>query len=397
MTDTADKHSLKDIAEKDKPADAPQADAKGVPDSDGTPAKSGGGFVWFVLLAVVMGGAIAAGWPYIGPRVAPVVSDVRGLLGLNPRPTQASLPTSSPVVVPDAVPEPVLDVMPEPVSEPVMDQEPAAAPVAAEEPAPVPEPVPEPMPGPEPVAVVEPMSEPASTMVSPMVPPVSTPNADAVAALQATTELTQTLLAMKDELATISARLQALEDGARADPTAPAQALVLGVTQLRSRLTGDNPFAAEVTALEHIAAGDQVVIAALQRLKPHADVGIPSEAALTARFTKVAKAIITARSTSEAGGWLGAVKDGLGGLVTVRRTDPAAITDEVERAVAVAEAALELGELGEAVKALSALQGAPGDAAAAWLGDASARVDAEAALEDLHSHALSVLSSASGA
>jgi hypothetical protein len=118
---------------------------------------------------------------------------------------------------------------------------------------------------------------------------------------------------------------------------------------------------------------------------------------LTARFAKVAKDIVSARSTSEAGGWLGAVKDGLGGLVTVRRTDPAAITDEVERAVAVAEAALELGELGEAVKALSELQGAPGDAAAAWLGDAHARVEAEAALEDLHSHALAVLSAAGGA
>ena len=136
--------------------------------------------------------------------------------------------------------------------------------------------------------------------------------------------------------------------------------------------------------------------AAVSRLRPHADVGIPTEAVLTALFDKVAKQIISARSTSEADGWLAVVKDSLGGLVTVRRTDPAAITDAVERAVAVAEAALELSDLAEAVNALSALQGAPGDAAAAWLGDASARADAEAALDTLHNHALEALAQASG-
>ena len=198
------------------------------------------------------------------------------------------------------------------------------------------------------------------------------------------------------ELASLSGRLQAIEDRTRADPTAPAQALVLGMTQLRSRLLGDGPFAAELAALEQIATGDAAVQTAVGRLRPHADVGIPTEAALIARFDKVAKAIVAARSTTDAEGWLGAVKDRLGGLVTVRRTDPAQITDAVERSVAIAEAALELGELAEAVKALNELQGAPAEAAAAWLGDASARVNAEAALEALHRHALAVLSAAGG-
>lgn len=411
MTDTADKPTLKDIPDKDSgqdsPVDAPLAGASPVDDplakDDAAPKpeaqrKGGGGFVWFVVVLAIAGGAIAAGWPYIGPRVEPVISDMRALLGLTPRPTQARLPSEASSVV-DSAP---------------LAETPAETPVqapgeAADESAPMPE-----IPADAPVQIPGSAPDQAMTaseaatdvadisrrleVLESQIGTLGTiSGVDATAALDATAELTNALTGLKTEVAGLSARVQALEEGPRADPTAPAQALVLGVTQLRARLTGDSPFAAELMALEQIAAGDATVLAALQRLKPHADVGVPSEAALTARFSKVAQAIISARSTSEAGGWLGAVKDKLGGLVTVRRTNPAAITDQVERAVAVAEAALELGELGEAVKALSELQGAPGDAAAAWLGDAHARVDAEAALEDLHSHALAVLSAAGGA
>jgi len=404
MTDTADKTTLKDIADKDADKAADKAAMKEAMDKTtgepgvepgvkaGDKPKSGGGFVWLVVVLAVMGGAVAAGWPFIGPRVTPVIADVRALMGIAPRPTQARLPSENmPVSEPAPVVETPAEPAPEPASEPMAEATPEPAQEAATPP--------DVVPGVSGVSGAD-MAGIASrldALENQIGALGALSGANGQAALDATAELTRALSDMKNELAALSDRLQALEDGSHADPTAPAQALVLGVTQLRARLLGDNPFAAELTALEHIAAGDAVVIGVVNRLRPHADVGVPSEAALTARFAKVAKAIITARSTTEAGGWLGAVKDGLGGLVTVRRTDPAAITDEVERAVAEAEAALELGELAEAVKALSALQGAPSAAAAAWLGDASARVDAEAALEDLHSHALAVLSAAGGA
>ncbi|MFC1674061.1 COG4223 family protein [Pseudomonadota bacterium] len=151
-----------------------------------------------------------------------------------------------------------------------------------------------------------------------------------------------------------------------------------------------------MAALERIAASDDVVAGALMRLRTNADVGVPTEGALTGRFEAMAREIMHARAQGADAGWMGRVKDSLGGLVTVRRTDPGTITDEVERAVAVAEAALQLGDLKGAVDALGVLQGTPGDAAAAWLGDARARLDAEEALETLHNHALAVLSSAGG-
>lgn len=352
------KPSLKDIAEND-----PKAPDE-TPEVTADKPKSGGGFMWFLVLLMIIGGAVAAGWPYIGPKIEPVLADIQSLVGVAPKPDPVRQPLSvepAPIVEAEIIPEPA----------------PTPAPTVI---------------GPD-VGAIAVRLDALENQVNTLGTLSGTGGQEA---LNATAELTHALSDIKNELASISTRLQALEDGSRADPTAPAQALVLGVTQLRARLTGDSPFAAELETLGTIAAGDDAVTAVLQRLQPHANVGVPSEAALMARFAKVAKAIMTARSSTEAGGWLATVKSSLGGLVTVRRTDPAKITDEVERAVAIAEAALELGELGEAVKELSTLQGGAGDAAAAWLGDASARVSAEAALEDLHSHALAVLSSAGG-
>lgn len=403
MSDTADKTSLKDIADKDSDKDADKtadksrgksrdkaAPEKAPERAAGDRPKSGGGFVWFVLLFIIAGGAVAAGWPFIGPKVQPIIAEARTLMGLDQRPTQARLPSETSLGGARVAPAPVVEATPEPAVEPTVEPTAEAAPEPEMDAEIVPD---------VPVLAGADAGELAVRLdaLENQIATLRAMSGDSgQAALDATNALTHALSNIKNELAALSDRLQAMEEGTRADPTAPAQALVLGITQLRSRLMGDGAFAAELAALESIAGGDAKVTAALQRLNPHADVGVPSEAALTARFAKVAKAIVGARSTSEADGWLGNVKDSLGGLVTVRRTDPAEITDAVERAVAIAEAALELGELGEAVTALNVLEGAPGDAAAAWLGDAHARVDAEAALEDLHSHALAVLSAAGG-
>lgn len=394
MNDNVDKPSLKDIANADPATATPEGatpeDATivdGVVVGEDKPA-SGNAMVWVLMVLLILGGGAVMGWSYIGPQVEPVVSDLRALLGLTQRPTAPRLPSEQRSDV-----APTVEVAPVPESEPV--PEPAseiAEAVAPTPPAqtPVVEAAPEGGVAPDALAARIDAMQSELDALGKMFGPQSQSNLDAIG------NVARALEDVNRELASLSSRLQAIEDRTRADPTAPAQALVLGMTQLRSRLLGDGPFAAELAALEQIATGDAAVQTAVGHLRPHADVGIPTEAALTARFDKVAKAIVAARSTTDAEGWLGAVKDRLGGLVTVRRTDPAQITDAVERSVAIAEAALELGELAEAVKALNELQGAPAEAAAAWLGDASARVNAEAALEALHRHALAVLSAAGG-
>lgn len=318
---------------------------------------------------------MTAGWPYIGqyvgPQFRPVIEDVRARLGLTPQSGEA--------VVQEATP-PEVASEPEPTPAPMVEAAPQVQAIA-------------------PAINFAPAIQSLATRLDVLEGQLgAVSNSDGEAALAATGELADTLSELKAQLAALNGRLASLEQAqaSRIDPAMSMQALVLAATQLRARLMGNAAFTAELTALERIAADDDVVRAVVNRLRPHAEVGVPSEAALISRFAPVAVEIIRAGTVSGEQGWLGAVKDSLSGLVTVRRTDPSKITNAVERAVAEAEAALQLGDLPAAAQALSLLQGPPGDAAAAWLGDASARIDADAALEDLHTHALEALAQASG-
>jgi hypothetical protein len=479
MTDTPEKPTLQDIADEDSASasghTAPNFTLSDTPTQDGlenddhghdghgdetsseAPAqeeakKSGGGngFVGTLVIAFIIGGALAAGWPYIGPRVNPVIAQLRELTGFVPRPTQARLPSEAslspavqaPAPAPASKTEPsAIAANPAPHQMPVT-MTPSAETLSAEtkdvdaqdpsgnkalmdmmvrnasEPTPASKPASMPAPryAPESNAESAPQSATALSAGTDMAAIVSRLDAlegqistlgamsgkDAQAALNATSQMTSqltgTLSAVQASLADLSKRVKALESSPRVAPTSSAQALVLGVTQLRSRLASDGPFSDELTALERIAATDPVVANAVLRLKPYAEGGIPREATLTARYPAMAKAVLEARAASQAEkGWMGAVKEGLGSLVTVRRTDPSQISDEVERVVATAEAALARGKLSDAVQALRTLSGPAGEAAAPWLTDAGARVDAETALDELHSHALAALSAAGGA
>jgi len=331
--------------------------------------KSGGfGLLWLIFILVVIGGAMVAGWSVIGPLVPPqvrtVVEDVRVRLGL------ASPPPFVPEIARAPLPAPEVRSEPPVAQVPVVD-----------------------------VVDLAPVVEQLTARLDVLEGQLgAVSSGDGRAALAATGDLVQTLSALKVQLATLSARMDTLEQAqaARVNPMVKTQALVLAATQLRARLMGDTAFAAELKALESIAADDAVVRAVVARLRPNAAVGIPSEAALIARFAPVAIDIVRMRAVSGEEGWLGTVKNSLSKLITVRQTDPTKITNDVERAVSIAEAALQLGDLAGAVKALTPLQGPPSDAAAAWLGDARARVDAEAALEDLYNHALEALAQAGG-
>jgi len=390
-------------AESKKPAPSAAEKPKAVEKSGG-----GSGVMWVFLLLLVMGGAVTVGWPFLSPyagdTVRPVVEDMRARLGITPRPTQVQMPDEGLVTSP-----PVDLARPDTQVDPVSEAQPEAAVT------------PEPVVESAPQAINEPIAEPPLAGMTEAVPAVqalaarldvlesqlaTSLMADGQAALAQTSELAKLLSDLKSDMGSLNTRLdtmdatlkdlgsrQSLQTGA----SVSAQALVLAATQLRVRLLGDSSFAAELTALERIADEDSVVLAAVGHLRPHAEVGVPSKADLTARFSSVAADIIRASAASGEAGWMATLKDTVGGLVTVRRTDPTQITNAVERSVAVAEAALQAGALDEAVQALSALQAGPGEAAAAWLGDARARVDVEAALDALYNQALAVMAQVGGA
>lgn len=221
---------------------------------------------------------------------------------------------------------------------------------------------------------------------------------DGQTALDATSHLARTLDALQAQIATLNTRMGALENTPRGlvDPSASAQALVLAVSQLQTQAGSMAGFSGELDALERIGNGDAFIGAAAQRLRPYAGAGVPSPTVLNAHFKTMAADVMRAHGQSDQGGWWGEVSNTMSGLVTVRRTDPTRIDDDVERALAIAEQALAQNDLKTAVAALSALQGVEGQAAEGWRTAAGARVTVFETIADLHNFAITALSSTGG-
>ena len=293
---------------------------------------SSGGLVWLVVFVAVIAVGGWVFWPEIGPSVKPIVAKIRGIS--KPEGLTPAAPTL---------------VAPAPATPATVKVEPPKS-----SPAPAPAP------------------EPASNI------------ADALAEIQ-------------NRLGVIEQRIRELENRPQLtrDPTSSAQVLVLATTQLAARLGGEGPFAAELDVLEKVSGQSEIVMQAVRELRPHADAGIPTITTLRARFADLSRGVMRARLRDGATGWMGEIKDKLGSLVTIRRTDPATTTDPVERALALASAALDVEALDEAVQAISSIEGDAGSVAAPWLGDAGARLLAQGTLETLNNYALSQLGATS--
>lgn len=200
------------------------------------------------------------------------------------------------------------------------------------------------------------------------------------------------------ELANRIAALEARPTTRNTDP--PPAATLLAVAQLRGALRGSGPFDASLAALEALAGpGDEAdgdgVAAALAALTPHAATGIATLETLRNRFTPLAEAILRAAVAppggSPGGTWISRTLARLSGLVTVRRVGGDVAGDTTEAIVARAEARLGVGDLAAAVAEVVALDGAGAEVAASWLGDARARLAAEAALAALDARVIAAM------
>lgn len=331
-----------------KPATDKIIDNEGITPADPTPTSSGG-LVWFVVLLGVIAVGGWALWPEIGPSIKPIIAKVRGI--------------SSP--------------------EDFVAQQTISSPGANE------------------TALVktDDQAQPHTRIREETAPPETTTSAMPTTPDMASGEQEKIANALENimrRLDVIEQRLGELEQRPQftRDPTASAQALVLATTQLAARLGGEGPFRAELDVLEKVAGDVPEVMQAINDLKSHSEAGIPTVATLSARFADVGKEIMQARLRGSDGGWMGEIKDRLGSLVVVRRTNPATTTDPVERAVALATDALEVGALDEAVQAIRAIEGDISAVGAPWLGDADTRLMAERLLEVLNNHALARLGAA---
>ncbi len=166
--------------------------------------------------------------------------------------------------------------------------------------------------------------------------------------------------------------------------------MLLAVGQLRAALRGSGPFEAELDTLRAVAADDADVAVAVATLAARAAVGVPTVAALRARFGAIAGPVVRAAGAAGERSWLDRLLDPLSGLVTVRPVGdvPGTSADAV---VARAEARLKADDLAAAVAEVERLEGAPADLAADWLAAARARLAAERALAALEARAVAAL------
>ncbi len=214
---------------------------------------------------------------------------------------------------------------------------------------------------------------------------------DAAAAAQA-------LSAAQDEIAQLRAQSSARAESNSVDDrtVVDAVSLALAAGRLQRALESGRSYGDVLVALRALSAGDSEVDVILARVSERADTGIPTRDALARAFPGVARGLAAAASAEAANGWADRTLQRVRDTVSIRRIGADVAGDTPHARVARAEAKVLGGELAGAVAELDGLSGTTEPAAASWLGDARARLDADAAVGELEALALSRLQASRG-
>ena len=197
-----------------------------------------------------------------------------------------------------------------------------------------------------------------------------------------------------DRLAKIESALGAPKSGARVAAAQVAlnrdgAAEAILAIALNERLNAGAPFAPELTALARLGADD----GRMSALRPFADAGAPTPAALGAAFAKIAPDVIAAATPPGGGGVMDRLLDHMRKLVRVRKVGEAA-GDDAEALAPRISAALARGDLSAALEAYHRLPDAARQASRDWAKAAEARQAAGAAAEGLRADAVGRLAGA---
>jgi hypothetical protein len=217
-------------------------------------------------------------------------------------------------------------------------------------------------------------------------------SADVAALKSANETLSQQLNVARDEIKALQTQQSELSGtvgkiAAQPAGVTPAEqrrtAAVVALGALRGALPLDKPYAANLKAVDDLAAADAglqgKLAPALDPLRPLAAAGAPTLTQLQASLPtqKIAEAA-NAQATSEVvgaeSGWSERLINRLSEAVTVRPVGENAEGDGPLAHLARGEAKLKAGDLAGAVAEIAALSGKSADAAAAWLASAKARL-----------------------
>jgi hypothetical protein len=187
------------------------------------------------------------------------------------------------------------------------------------------------------------------------------------------------------ELTALQARVAALEAGQTR--TVNAAAAALAAASLAEATQGSGPFDAELAALERLMP----LSAEVRALKPFAEGGAPSRAALAAEFdAAAAKASLAARDPGETGGFLERLRHALSSIVSIRQVG-STTGDAPDAVLARADAAVAEGDIPGALTLLRGLPPTAAQAMAPWQSRALQRVAVDRQVAAIRSRALSDL------
>ncbi len=208
--------------------------------------------------------------------------------------------------------------------------------------------------------------------------------------------LSQRVKQLETDVATVSgveSRLADMEERALAAPSGEAKAaVVLAVSHLNHAVLQSKPFTTELDALKAVVGDNAALNEPIGVLEPLAAKGVPSIIELRASFPAVAREVSRVHADWTGEDWVDKALSRVTSLVSVRRTGEDAVADQgTDGAIAQAEAALVLGDVAAATKALEGLEGPSANAAAPWLAQAQERLSAEAALGQLRQGAIALL------
>lgn len=186
------------------------------------------------------------------------------------------------------------------------------------------------------------------------------------------------------ELAALQTRVEALE--ASQTRTVNAAAAALAAASLAEATQSSGPFETELAALERVLP----LSGEVRALRPYAETGVPSRAALAADFdAAAAKAAVAARDPGERAGFFARMGHALSAIVTIRRVGAGGAGPDA--VLARAGDAVAQGDLEGALKVLRELPPKGVQAIAPWRSRALQRVAVDRQVASIRAQALSDL------
>lgn len=137
-----------------------------------------------------------------------------------------------------------------------------------------------------------------------------------------------------------------------------AAAMLLALTQFRSSMNREQPFAEDLTTLQGlIGEDDPELTAAINRLAPHAESGVLSPAGLKEELKTITGDIIVAKLKGEDVSFKDRVIARIGQILSVEKDGKPVIAIKEQEIIAEAQAHLDKGDVAAAMQTLNRLEG----------------------------------------